>query len=392
MPGVETIAAIAFIIVFSIILYLERKRITVQKIFFPFLYFIMIKTKLGLNLMDRWAKKYSRLLDILAALAIIIGYLGMLLITFFLVKNLFDILTKPEAVAGVALVLPFKAPGAVYVPFFYWILSIFFLAVIHEFSHGVLARRYNVKVKSSGFAALAILLPILPAAFVEPDEQQVAKLPKKQQIAIFAAGPFSNIVVALVIIALFIWVLPSLTNNIMLEDNIKIVSVVEPQSPALEAGLEQGKLITEINGQEILNVNDFITGLADKKPQDIITLTTNESSYDITLSPHPNNASNAFLGVSIIQNTKKNPDFIAKYGSFTTEAIIWFLGLLYWLYVLNLGIGLFNLVPMGPIDGGRMLHTALTQFMSEKKANFWWKHISYAILFLILANIAVAFI
>tara|TARA_Y100000310_G_C20692683_1_gene823379 strand:+ start:3638 stop:4819 length:1182 start_codon:yes stop_codon:yes gene_type:complete len=393
MLGFESMAAITFIVVFSIILYIERKRITVQKIFFPFLYFIMIKTKVGLNLMDKWAKKYPRLLDILAALAIIIGYLGMLVITFFLVKNIFDVFTKPDAVAGVALVLPFKAPGAVFVPFFYWIISIFTLAVIHEFSHGVLARRYGVKVKSSGFAALAILLPILPAAFVEPDEKQVKKIPKKQQLAIFAAGPFSNILAALVIIGLFIWVLPSLTNNIMLDDHVKIVSVADQEtSPAIDAGLQSDTLITSIDDTEIMTVEDFITSLTDTSPGDTILLTTNESQHNVTLSPHPNNASKAFLGVSVLQNLEKNPEFIAKYGSFTTESILWLLGLLYWMYVLNLGIGLFNLVPLGPIDGGRMLHTGLTHFMSEKNADYWWKKISYLILFLIIVNIAVSFI
>ena len=79
--------------------------------------------------------------------------------------------TKPAASSGVGLVLPFKAKGVFYVPFFYWIISIFVIAVVHEFSHGLIARANNIKVKSSGFAFLALLVPIIPAAFVEPDEK-----------------------------------------------------------------------------------------------------------------------------------------------------------------------------------------------------------------------------
>jgi len=34
-----------------------------------------------------------------------------------------------------------------------------------------------------------------------------------------------------------------------------------------------------------------------------------------------------------------------------------------------MGIGLFNLVPLGPIDGGRMLQVVLQKFSKNKKGN-----------------------
>ena len=391
----QSIAAIVFIAALTIIILLERKRIQVQKIIFPLLYFVMFKTKLGLKTMDSWAKKYKRPLSILATIGIVIGYLGMILIALLLIKNIYDIFTRPETVAGVALVLPFKARGAVFVPFFYWILSIFILAVIHEFSHGVIARLYNVKVKSSGFAALCIIFPILPAAFVEPDEKQVKKIPRKQQLAIFAAGPFSNILAAAVIIILFLTAIPPLMDAVMLNDGVKVVSIVENDdlpTPAQLSGLENNEIIKSINNNEILTVQDFKDALDNKQPKDPITVATNSSTYDIILAQHPKNESRAFFGLSVVQNQKKNPEFIAKYGSPLTEVILWVLGLLYWLYVLNLGIGLFNLVPLGPIDGGRMLLTGLESFMSEAKAKLIWAKISWIFLFLIIINIAFAFI
>ena len=65
---------------------------------------------------------------------------------------------------------------------------------------------------------------------------------------------------------------------------------------------------------------------------------------------------------------------------------------MYWLFVLNLGIGLFNLVPLGPIDGGRMLQLAMHKiFRNEKKGDKAWKYISMLFLALILANIMFAF-
>src|SRR3989344_169747 len=72
-----------------------------------------------------------------------------------------------------SLVLPFKAKGTFYLPVFFWVLSIFVFSVVHEFCHGLLARRHGIPVKSSGFAFLAVLIPILPAAFVEPEEKHL---------------------------------------------------------------------------------------------------------------------------------------------------------------------------------------------------------------------------
>ncbi|MDP7323421.1 MAG: site-2 protease family protein [Candidatus Woesearchaeota archaeon] len=395
MLDFQSIAAILFILILSVILYYERKRIQVQKILYPLLYFVMYRTKVGLNLMDRWSKKYKKLLNILGTIGIVIGYIGMVLIAILLIKNIYDIFTKPAAVAGVALVLPFKVKGAVFVPFFYWIISIFVLAVVHEFSHGVIARLYKVKIKSSGFAALAIFLPILPAAFVEPDEKQVQKIPKKQQLAIFAAGPFSNIVTALIIVLLFLTLLKPLIGAVMIDNGVKIVSISTNETfplPAQSAGLTEEMIITKIDDNEIKTVDDFKATLEGKPPGASIDISTNSTTYTAALGFHPDEANTPYLGVSVVQDYKQNPDFIEKYGLFTTKAILWILGLLYWLYVLNLGIGLFNLVPLGPIDGGRMLLTGLTYFLPEQKARDVWTKISWVFLLLIIGNIAAAFI
>ena len=79
-------------------------------------------------------------------------------------------------------------------------------------------------------------------------------------------------------------------------------------------------------------------------------------------------------------------------GAFIPAVVIWFYGFLYWLYLLNLGIGLFNLVALGPIDGGRMLLVALKKCFKKEKAEHYWKVISVFFLVLIVANILFAFI
>ena len=84
--------------------------------------------------------------------------------------------------------------------FTYWIIAIAVIAICHEFSHGIFARRYGVKIKSTGFGFLGPLL----AAFVEPDEKQMQKKPKFQQITILSAGTFANIILTIIFFLLLL--------------------------------------------------------------------------------------------------------------------------------------------------------------------------------------------
>jgi hypothetical protein len=134
MADFQTISAILFILLLCLLLYAYRKKLIIQKIAYPFLYVILWKTKLGLRLMGRMAKRCPKLMRFLGYCGAVIGFIGMVLIAYLLIKNLINIIIEPATGAGVALVLPFKFKGSFYIPFFYWIISIFKIAVVHEFS------------------------------------------------------------------------------------------------------------------------------------------------------------------------------------------------------------------------------------------------------------------
>jgi membrane-associated protease RseP (regulator of RpoE activity) len=352
----------------------------------------MYRTKIGIEFMERFAKRFSKQLKYIGYFAIFIGFFGMLLITYALVQNVYNLLTKPGAMPGAALVLPFEVKGAFYVPFFYWIVSIFIIALVHEFSHGILAKKYDMRIKSSGFAFLGILLPIIPAAFVEPDEKELRKRPVKEQLSVFAAGPFANILLAFVIVGITILIAAPISNSVIEADGVLITGLIEGDYPAKQAGMVKNEVIKSIDGIKVDYVINFSSILQDRKPGDVVRIETNKSVYDITLAENPQNKSKAYLGVYVQQNTKIREGFTERYGKFTPMIIIWFMGLLYWLYVLNLGIGLFNLAPMGPLDGGRMLLVTLQQFFEKKKAIKYWKNIGFFFLALVLVNILFAFI
>ncbi len=395
---IQTILAFVFLAVMVILLYLNRKKLEVQKLLFPIFYFILYKTKLGIKYMDRLSKKFPRTISVLSWLGIVFGFIGMAIITFELVKSAFGLFTQPQAAAAVALVLPFQTglSGIIAVPFFYWIISIFIIAVVHEFSHGVVARLHKLKINSSGFAFLSILIPVIPAAFVEPDEKQMSKKPAKVQLGVLAAGPFANILLALIVFLLITFFMAPLVNSMVNYDGVSVVTVSHKMNwssdyPAAAAGMQEGAIIKSINGVQTPHISNFTDMMVSTKPGEVIAIMTQNDSYNITLVENPGNASRGFLGIAAEQHYSPKQGLNINYP-WLFPVVGWFSGLFTWLFILNLGIGLFNLVPLGPIDGGRMLNIVLVKWLGEKKGGKLWGAISLFILAVLALLIIMAFV
>jgi len=425
----ESILALFFIIFLTFIIYKKRKELDTKHLASDFIHFSMYRTKWGLKLMDSWAKKYNKFLKSLGYLSIVIGFVAMIFICYALIDNIIDLFTKPEAAAGAGLVLPVRAKGVFFVPFSYWIISIFVIATIHEFSHGVIARAHNLKVKSSGLAFLGssfkgagililvfaifnkikstgfdlvvafsnfnleifsvdfwiiigavmlivsrtknLSLPIIPAAFVEPDEKKIVKRPHKVQLSVFAAGPASNIILALLLLPLLILLAP-FSENVIVGDGVEIVGYIDGDYPIEQNNVQLGEVIKKVDEMDILYIQNLSTALSEKKPEDTIELKTDKATYSLKLGKNPDNSSKGFMGASLGQATKVNPELVSKYGKFPLQAYSWFNGLLIFLIILNLGIGMFNLVPAGPLDGGRMIQLVLHRFFGKEKGNKIW--------------------
>lgn len=384
------IAAIIFVLVMIVFLYIERRKIKIQKIIFPLLYFIMYKSRVGLRSMDFAARHFSGIIRPVSYAGFVIGFLGMILICFELLRTTFNLLMQPGIAPGIQPVLPFEAKGVFFVPFIYWILAIFIIAAIHEFSHGVVARVYDIKIKSSGVAFLGIIVPLIPAAFVEPEEKQLVKKSLKAQLSVFAAGPFANIIAAGIVLLLVMHVAGPVSSAAFDNAGIEVVSIADG-GPFNAAGISSGEIIQKLEGKPVDSVKDFTDALESYSPDDRIVVKTNVSAYAVVLGANPKDESKPYLGISTRQYTEVSPSFAAKYGLFIPAAIKWISGFLYWLFVLNLGIGLFNLLPLGPIDGGRMVKAALER-ISPKKGYLIWKYTSLFFFVLVLFNVIAGFL
>lgn len=95
-----------------------------------------------------------------------------------------------------------------------------------------------------------------------------------------------------------------------------VIRSVTPESPAAEAGMEAGDIVTEINGEPISDFDSVIDTIRSFEPGDEIILTvyhTGEDEaveIDVTLGENPEVAGQAYLGVRIgglIQYEFKEP-------------------------------------------------------------------------------------
>ena len=386
----QYVLLIIFIFLMIFFIWKERKQIQING-FFPVFYFAMWRTQRGLGFMDKLASWCPRFWKWFFGFGIVICFAGMALICYELIKNTILLFIAPGAAPGIQPVLPFEAKGVFFVPFVYWLLSIFIIALVHEFCHGIAARVHKMPIKSAGLAFLGILVPIVPAAFVEPDEKVLQKQSRFKQWSVFSAGPFANLVSAGLILLLVIFVANPVAQAMLVPSGVRVTDT-EAGSPAALAGLEKGEILTGIDDIPTPYLYNLTTILKSKSPGDTISLKTNETTYDITLTVNPKNLSQAYLGVFSRQHAEVTPEFKERFGAWSVPIILWFFGLFYWLFLLSLGIGLFNLLPIGPIDGGRMLQLAMHKFFKQQPGQRVWKFISMVFLFLVIINVVAGFL
>jgi len=378
----DTIAAIVFAVLLGVFLIVKRKRLTLQRALFPIIYVVMYKTTWGVSLMEKIANRYPKLTKAFGDVGIVLGFLGMILITVELVWSSLKVFIGTSA-PGIAPVLPIQADGIFFVPFSYWIISIFMLAVAHEFAHGVLSFAHRVPVKSSGFAFLCLILPIVPAAFVEPSEEILSRKSKRAKLAVFAAGPMANMVFAVLALGLFFAASPVL-NSAYTPLGVEIVTVQDGSRAAL-AGLQSGDIITSVDGARVMNVKDMSSELANRNIGEVVSLKTQDESFSVVLNESKT------LGISARPYSVPSSEFVNSYGDWSAPVVKWISGLLFWLFMLNLGIGLFNLLPLGPLDGGRMFQLVCVKFFKKKGLKIW-SFVSFALAAMIIINIFLGFV
>ncbi|NYT00653.1 MAG: PDZ domain-containing protein [Methanocellales archaeon] len=255
-------------------------------------------------------------------------------------------------------------------PITYGLIALAVAIIVHEFSHGILSEAEDMKIKSLGLAVLAIL----PAAFVEPDEEEVKKATSKSRMKMFSAGPTANILVFVISLLMFTYVLlPFFAPN---AEGVGIVDTVEG-FPAKEAGMAKGEIITHVDEKRVKEVREFQEEMMKNMPGDDVLIKTDRNTYTIYLTSHPDDPNKAFLGVNLFPVTEgygalKDPiGFVLPqsgamlkpilgsgfYGANLAhpEYMLMTIQLVFWTGLLNFWLGALNLLPAKPFDGGRLM-------------------------------------
>ena len=310
---------------------------------------------------------------------IVVAFIAMIFITWTIISSLPSVFETP----AVSIVIPgVEVPGSsIYIPLGYGLLALATVLVVHEFSHGIQAVGEKISIKSIGL----LLFAILPGAFVEPDEDELKNAPKISRLRVYAAGSIANIslaLIAILLVSLFSAAIPTY----FAEDGIAINRIVS-DSPS-DGILKEGMILEAIDGHEITNSTDYSEVVSSYHPGDNVTVQTNDGSYTLTLSKNPNNESRGFFGIQASKHFELINDSLGPVPWILFELV----ELFQWVFMLNLGIGLFNLLPIKPLDGGHMLEILLTYKMSESTAKPIVNAISGVMGIIIVFSIIVGFI
>ncbi|WP_297471205.1 site-2 protease family protein [Thermococcus sp.] len=328
----------------------------------------MWRTKRLLGFIDRLSKLNPRFWKVYGDIGIALGYMGMAYVFYALFMTALKTLQTKKSPAGVQLVIP-----GVTIPLWYGLIGLAVVMVVHELSHGVVARAEKLPLKSVGL----VLLAVIPGAFVEPDEEKLSKAPLRSRLRVYGAGSMANVTTA-IITAL---ILSYAVTPLLVPDGIGVSEVIKG-APA-DSVLHKGDVIVAINGQSVKTMEEFISLMNKTKPGETITLTVirdgKEMNLKLTLAENPENPEKGFIGIRPTQHVK------SKIGHDWLILPLFFS--LYWIYLLNIGIGLMNLFPLVPLDGGRMLDDVIKEYLPEKVA----KPVRYATigigLFLLAVNV-----
>nr|MBA4405451.1 hypothetical protein [Nanoarchaeum sp.] len=364
--NIDYFLLVLFGLVLTAFLLFKRKNVEVQKVVWYFIYMIMYRTKWGLKKMDAIAFKLKKHRNALSYTSITLGFVGMALMLVLFLISVFRYFFV-EKTAVVAPLLPGATiPGLPHLSFIHWILAIFILATVHEMSHGIFARMHNIKIKSSGFAIFGIVLPIIPAAFVEQDDKDMQKKSKKAQLAVLSAGTFANFVTAGVAFLILTLLVSPLTGNLIQEQGVMIAEVNEGGAADL-AGVQVGEIITQVNEVRVNSLDELTAVLNETEPYEKISLVTENDTYYLTLMENPDGKDYGYMGVSLGVKADYNPELVDKYGLSQLKILLWFSILIYWIFLTNFMVGLVNLLPMGIVDGGLMFYIALGHFVKNEK-------------------------
>lgn len=340
---------------------------------------IMWKTKKLRGLISKISNISPKFWKWYMNIGIIISFIAMLVITWLLISAIPTVFETPS----VSLIIPgVEIPGStIFIPFVSGIIALATCLIVHEFSHGVISISEKISIKSIGL----LLFAIIPGAFVEPDEDELKKSSKLSQLRVYAAGSIANITLALVAI-LILSMASGAIPHYFDENGIEISRVLE-DSPA-SGVLKEGMVIKSLDNKSIVDSKSYVDAINQLKPNDTLSIVTNQGEFNLTLDKNPNNESLGYIGIQSNYNYKLVDNSLGPLPWILFSIV----DLFNWIFILNLGIGLFNLLPIKPWDGGKMLEILLSYKLDKKQYKPIVNSLSMVLAMVIIFSLIAGFI
>lgn len=277
-----------------------------------------------------------------------------------------------------------------------WLAFIITIAV-HEFGHGFLCRVENITVKGMG-----VLLAVIPIGFfVEPDEEELEKTRGMPKARMFGAGIANNLVAGFSCFVLLLLLVGSAVPS-----TAPIIHGVYKDYPADLAGVPQGSVVTSVNGVPVASRDDVSVILNATRPGDAAVLSVEKggavADYSLTLAKWPEemNRTSGFMGVQYYDGTAIKTAILSMLSplGFLQFLVIPFdmstgsqflrilafdspdqqyyavpfygywgvVHLLFWCGWININVGIFNAIPMVPLDGGYILKEGVDRLLERR--------------------------
>ncbi|WEL23376.1 site-2 protease family protein [Candidatus Nanohalovita haloferacivicina] len=377
IAGLEprVIFSIIFLAALAAFLWYDRNQIQRVSILF------YRRTKHGIDLIDRIAKKSPRFWNIYGWAGVATGLISMPAILFLAGSGIANLFSNPSAGGGPALIAPglsgettFQS-GISFIPVEYWLISIMVLMVVHEFSHGIVARAQDFELNSVGW----LIMGVIPGAFVEPKgenmlpggDEDMEEVKENggmwdqgtwtQRLKVLCAGSFANYVTAAVF---FLLATATVMGTTMTVESGYIGIQTQPSEqglqyqavegfPAYEAGMRNGTL-QSINGTEVSSVEDLRNFSNNLKPNQTLQIETSEGDFTVE---------------TIEYEYREFKASVLPYAA----GMLWFISLLNMVAYLNFVVGFFNMLPAKPLDGGQVVDAFLERFYPDGRGllNYW---------------------
>jgi membrane-associated protease RseP (regulator of RpoE activity) len=289
-----------------------------------------------------------------------------------------------------------------YLPITYGWVALIITIIIHEAGHGIVARVYNIRVDSTGIV-LFLGLPV--GAFVNIEREELNKATLKQKSAVLTAGPLNNMILAGVMLLALYFVISTLTplppNPADPQFGVMVISVNDG-SLAESIGMRQDSTIQYIAGQEVRQLEDLSDLLRANLGQATEITWTEQGGNSVTrdvVLPTTVEPNRGVLGVSVTSLAPDSQAVLDRYkGAFGTnplaivvpptiaegyvpysdlmapkytssvfgDAYAPIANLLFWIWFINFNVGIFNALPIGPLDGGQ-LYGAMIENRAKSK-------------------------